>query len=155
MRTRSAVLEHAGRGIAALVLAPCLLIAGCQSIDGPSPVLIPNEELVVSRSVSIPADVIALAVGTYLVVDPLAPNWRIEQSDLGGNRYAFALKRKRFTSGGDGEAAQVFQRRVEQLAREQGYSGYEILAFTEGVDSSLPIVAQRVSQGIVQFARAR
>ena len=132
----------------ALVIA---LAAGCQSIDGPNPVLIPNEELVVSRSVSIPADVIALGVGIYLVVDPLAPNWRIEQSDLGGKRYAFALKRKRFTSGGDGEAMQVFRRRVEQLAREQGYADFEVLAFTEGIDSSFPIVAQRVSHGLVQF----
>jgi hypothetical protein len=90
-------------------------------------------------------------VGIYLVVDPLAPNWRIEQSDLGGKRYAFALKRKRFTSGGDGEAMQVFRRRVEQLAREQGYADFEVLAFTEGIDSSFPIVAQRVSHGLVQF----
>jgi len=127
------------------------LVAGCQSTDGPSPVLIPNEELVVSRSVSIPADVIALGVSIYLAVDPLAPNWRIEQADLGDNRYAFALRRKRFTSGGDGEALQVFRRRVEQLARERGYASFEVLAFTEGVDSSFPVVAQRVSHGLVQF----
>ena len=127
------------------------LVAGCQSTDGPSPVLIPNEELVLSRSVSIPADVMTLGVSIYLAVDPLAPNWRIEQADLGDNRYAFALKRKRFTSGGDGEAMQVFRRRVEQLARERGYGSFEVLAFTEGVDSSFPIVAQRVSHGVVQF----
>ena len=100
---------------------------------------------------SIPADVIALGASIYLVVDPLAPNWRIEQSDLGAGRYAFALKRKRFTSGGDGEAMQVFQRRVEQLAREQNYASFEVLSFSEGVDSSFPFVAQRVSHGLVQF----
>jgi len=149
MTMRRILRERAGFGLAALAL----LITGCQSTDGPSPVLIPNEELVVSKSVQIPAEVLALAVSWYLVVDPLAPNWRIEQSDLGGNRYAFALKRKRFTSGGDGEAMQVFARRIEQLARDHGYASFEILAFTEGVDSSFPIVAQRVSHGLVQFAR--
>ena len=146
-RHRPARLREAAGALA------ILLLAGCQSIDGPSPVLIPNKELVVSNSLQIPADVLVLAVSWYVVLDPLAPNWRIEQSELGGNRYAFALKRKRFTSGGDGEAMQVFRRRAEQLAREQGYASFEVLTFTEGVDSSLPIVAQRVSHGIVQFAR--
>ena len=139
---------------AALAVA-LVLAGGCQSIDGPSPVLIPNRELVLSRSLSIPADVLALAVNTLVVLDPLAPNWRIEQSELGANRYAFALKRKRFSSGGDGEAMQVLQRRIEQIAREQGYARFELIAFTEGIDSSFPVVAQRVSHGLVQFERAR
>ncbi len=142
--TAHRLVEAIGAGVVAIM-------AGCQSTDGPSPVLIPNEEMVVSRSVAIPADVIALGVSIYLAVDPLAPNWRIEQADLGGKRYAFALKRKRFTSGGDGEALQVFRRRVEALAREHGFASYEVLAFTEGVDSSFPIAAQRVSHGLVQF----
>ena len=147
-----------GCGMRALVrraAAASLVLAGCNSIDGPSPVLIPNKEFVVSRSVSIPADVLVLGASAFLVIDPLAPNWRIEQYDLGSDRYAFALKRKRFTSGGDGEAVQVFRRRVDQIAREQGYSGFEVLQFSEGVDSSMPIVAQRVSHGTVQFSRAR
>jgi len=135
------------------VLALGAAVSACSSIDGPSPVLIPNEELVVSRSFSIPADSMVLVAGALLVVDPLAPNWRIEQYDLGGHRYAFALTKKRFSFGGDGEAMQVFRRRVDQLARDQGYASFEVLEFSAGIESNMPI-AQRVSHGVVQFAHA-
>ena len=128
------------------------LLGACQSIEGPSPVLIPNQALELSRSVSIPADVIALGVGLYLVIDPLAPNWRVEQHDLGNGRYTIAMTKKRFTTGGDGESSQIFRRRVDQIARERGFSSYEVIAFSEGIESNVPI-AQRVSRGVVQFSR--
>jgi hypothetical protein len=131
-------------------LALALLGAGCASTDGPSPVLIPNKELSISRSLAIPAEGVVLGVIAYIVIDPLAPNWRIEQYDMGEKRYAFALKKKRFTTGGDGEAAQVFRRRIAELAREQGYISYEVLEFTGGIESNVPI-AQRVSHGVVQY----
>jgi hypothetical protein len=137
----------------ALALGLAAALGACSSIDGPSPVTIPNEEWVVSRSLSIPADSMVLIAGALLVIDPLAPNWRIEQYDLGGDRYAIALVKKRFSFGGDGEAAQVFRRRVDQLAREHGFASYEVLEFTAGIESYMPI-AQRVSHGLVQFARA-
>ena len=73
-----------------------------------------------------------------------------KQYDLGDKRYAFALKKKRSTTGGDGEAAQVFRRRIAELAREQGYRSYEVLEFTGGIESTVPI-AQRVSHGVVQY----
>jgi hypothetical protein len=143
--------SRASRGAFALsALSVVLALGGCASTDGPSPVLIPNKELQISRSLSIPAEGLVLGAIVLLVVDPLAPNWHIEQYDLGGLRYAFALKKKRFTTGGDGEAAQVFRRRVAELAREQGYSGYEVLEFTTGIESDVPI-AQRVAQGLVQY----
>lgn len=125
-------------------------LAGCAGMDGPSPVLIPNKELVIGKSLAIPAEGLVLGAIVWLVADPLAPNWEIVQYDLGARRYAFALKKKRFATGGDGEAAQVFRRRVAELAREQGYSGYDVLEFTAGIESSVPI-AQRVSHGIVQY----
>ena len=58
-------------------LALAVLLGACQSTDGPSPVVIPNEELNLSRSVQIPAEVIALAVGLYaFYVRHLAGRWR-------------------------------------------------------------------------------
>lgn len=142
-------MAHCGRGSGwALLLAG--LAAGCASIDGPSPTLIANKELVISRSLAIPAEGLVLGAIVYLVTDPLAPNWEIAQFHLGGHRYAFALKKKRFATGGDGEAAQVFRRRVAELAREQGYSDYDVLEFTAGIESTVPI-AQRVSHGVVQY----
>jgi hypothetical protein len=132
------------------ILVLAVLLAGCQSIDGPSPVLIPNNEQVVSRSLQIPAEGLVLGALVWIVVDPLAPNWAIEQVPLGPDRYAFALKKKRFTTGGDGEAEQVFRRRVAALARERGYRDYEILEYSSGIESNVPI-AQRVAHGIVQY----
>jgi len=137
-----------------LVAACAVMLAACTSIDGPSPVMIPNKELVISRSLAIPADVIMLAIATYLVIDPLAPNWRVEESALGGDRYLIALTKKRFTTGGDGEAGQVFRRRVAAIAREQGYASHDVLEYAEGIESNVPI-AQRVTHGVVQFARVQ
>jgi hypothetical protein len=113
-------------------------------------VLIPNQELVVSKSLQIPAEGLVLGALAWIVIDPLAPNWAIEQAPLGADRYAFALKKKRFTTGGDGEAEQVFRRRVAALARERGYRDYEILEYSSGIESNVPI-AQRVAHGIVQY----
>jgi hypothetical protein len=139
-------------GLAATAAALALL-AGCKSIEGETPVLIPNKALALSRSLSIPLDALVLAAGAVVIVDPLAPNWQIEQQDLGAGRYAFALAKKRFASGGDGEAMPVLRRRIDQLAREKGYAGYELLEYSEGIDSKLP-VSQRVLRGVVQFAAA-
>ncbi len=143
------------RALLHLITCSCVAILGaCATTDGPSPVLIPNKELVVSRSLSIPAEGLALAAAVFVIVDPLAPNWRIEQSDLGAGRYAIALKKKRFTTGGDGESQQVFRRRVDAIAREQGFISYQVLEFSAGIESNVPI-AQRVAHGIVQFARSK
>jgi hypothetical protein len=142
------VRSSSNRSVAALTLAA--LCAGCQSIDGPSPVLIPNQELVVSSSLAIPAEGLVLGALAWFVIDPLAPNWSIEQLALGSDRYAFALRMKRFTMGGDGEAEQVFRRRVAALARERGYQDYQILEYSAGIESNVPI-AQRVAHGVVQY----
>lgn len=141
-----------GKRVAAAGLAAAAMLAGCKSIEGNSPSLIPNKALVISRSLSLPMDTLALAAGAIAVVDPLAPNWRIEQQELGADRYAFALTKKRFTTGGDGEAMQVFKRRVDQLASEKGYASFQLIEYTESIESHVPI-AQRVSRGVVQFAR--
>ena len=138
-------------------LAPCLAAlagAACSGIDGTSSqnILVPNETLNLSRSVSIPFESIAAGAILFVVIDPLAPNWKIEQAQLGANRYLIAMKKKRFTTGGDGEAGQIFNRRAAQLARDNGAEGYRIVEYTEGIESMVP-VAQRVAQGVVEFTR--
>lgn len=111
--------------------------------------LIPNETVVLSKSLAIPAEGIALGAAIYFVVDPLSPNWQIEEARITDNRFRIALRKKRFTTGGDGEATQIFYRRAEQIVRENGYAGYSVLEFGEGVESTVPI-AQRVAQGVIQ-----
>lgn len=107
--------------------------------------LIPNETVVLSKSLTIPAEALALGAAIFFVVD----NWQIEETRISDNRFRIALRKKRFTTGGDGEAMQIFYRRAERIVRENGYAGYTVLEFGEGVESTVPI-AQRVAQGLIQ-----
>jgi hypothetical protein len=118
----------------------------------PVSTLIPNQTLQLTRSIGLSAENMVLGAALYWAVDPLAPNWQLEQVPLGADRVRIALRKKRFTSGGDGEAAQVFARRAEQVARDGGYAGYTVMEYTEGIESTLP-VAQRVAQGVVRLNR--
>ena len=83
------------------------------------------------------------------IVDPFSPNWQIEEAPMADNRFRISLRKKRFAIGGDGEATQLFYRRAERIVRDNGYAGYAVLEFGEGVESAFPL-AQRVSRGIIQ-----
>jgi hypothetical protein len=89
----------------------------------------------------------------YFVYQPFAPNWSVEEAKLDDNTYYLRLQAKRFRIGGDGEAMMVLKRRALQLQHARGFSGYRILDYSEGIESSTP-VSQRYSQGIVQLVRA-
>lgn len=110
--------------------------------------IIPNKSLQLSKSLSVPLEGLALGAALYLAVDPLGPNWRIEETRLAADRFRIALRRKPFASGGDGEAAQVFRRRAERIARDHGHAEYAILEYAEAIESALP-AAQRVSYGVI------
>ena len=139
------------RLVPALVLTA--LVCGCSSTnDNPERFLIPNRTLNISKSLTIPAEGIVAGAIVWFIVDPLAPNWAIEQSQLDADRYRIALTKKRFTTGGDGEAAPVFYRRAEQIARANGGAKYRVLEFTEGIESTVPI-ARRVAQGVIEVVR--
>jgi hypothetical protein len=146
-----------------LALCFCAAVtAGCSTIShnpravSPSgsevSTLIPNRTLQITRTATLSAENLLLGAVVYWAVDPLAPNWRLEQAPLGADRVRISLRRKRFASGGDGEAAQLFARHAEQLALEGGYAGYTVLEYTEAIESSLPL-AQRVSQGVIRLYR--
>jgi len=136
----------------AAVLA--LFAAGCSTIENTASksVLIPNQSLNISNSLSLSLETMAAGALLFVVIDPLAPNWHIEQTRLGENRFRIAMRKKRFTTGGDGEAMPAFNRRAEQLALELGSRNYRIVEFTEGVDSEV-LVARRVAQGVVEIIR--
>lgn len=84
-----------------------------------------------------------------MVVEQLIAGWRIEQTRIGENLFRIKLRRKRFTTGGDGEATQVFYRQAEQIVSQYGYTGYIVMEFGEGIDSMFPI-SQRIAQGVIQ-----
>lgn len=129
--------------LAALALAAGL--GGCSSGGSNAFSLALNTS--VKANVLIPA---ALAV--YVIYDPLAPNWEIEESRLSDDSYHLAMKMKRFHTGGAGEAIQVFKRRALQLQREQGFGEYQILGYSEGIDSQT-LSTRRVAEGTIRFAQ--
>lgn len=141
----------------AFTMAACLILAGCSSTGGGSP-LIPNKtlQLTATTSVSLASLAAAAVVGAaaYVVYDPLVPNWEIEESKLNEETYRLSLKMKRFHTGGAGESLQIFKRRAAQLQFEQGYGGYQILEYTEGIDSQT-IGARRVGEGVVRMVQRR
>jgi hypothetical protein len=96
------------------------------------------------------AAVVAAAI--YVVYDPLAPNWEIEESRLNDNTYRLSMKMKRFHTGGSGESIQLLKRRANQLQYEQGFSGYQILEYSEGIDSQT-IGARRMAEGVIRLVR--
>jgi hypothetical protein len=93
----------------------------------------------------------ALVVGaTWYVVDPLAPNWQIKETKLADNRFRLELRKKNFTTGGDGEAIELLRRHAAKLAELEGYQRYQIMAWAEGVQSDMPI-AHRWARGTVEL----
>ena len=136
----------------ALLAAALVALAGCSNMDdyvGPS-TLIPAKTLDVSPSLHIPAEgIVALGI-IYWIVDPLAPNWKVELERLSDRRYRVNLTMKRFITGGEGESAQVFRRAAEKLQHERGFAEYAILSYSEGIESKVTI-AQRVASGVIEL----
>jgi hypothetical protein len=94
----------------------------------------------------------ALGAVAYVVYDPLAPNWEIEESRLNDSTYRFSMKMKRYHTGGAGESIQILKRRASQLQFEQGFGSYQIMEYSEGIDSQT-IGARRVAEGVVRLVR--
>lgn len=132
---------------------------GPTSLSGPLPAqgpLIPDTTLNITNAVQIPLEKLVTwglyAGAAYLILDPLAPNWEIEQAAFPDNHYHFSLKMKRFYAGGAGESRQVFHQRAKDLMREGGYDGYQVMEYSESLESSV-LGSQRVSQGVIRLTR--
>lgn len=135
-------------GCAALSTNPGVFDVAGNSIS----TVVPDKVYNITPALALSVENILLGSAIYWAVDPLAPNWQFEQTVLGPDSVRISLKKKRFASGGDGEAAQVFARRAELLARTGGYAGYTTMEYTEGIESTLPL-AQRVAQGVIRLNR--
>lgn len=97
---------------------------------------------------------LAGALIAYAIHDPLAPTWDIKAVRLDDERVRFDLRMKSLISGGDGEARQVFARNARQLAESEGFAGYDVVRFEEGIESTRPF-ARRVATGEIRLARSR
>lgn len=142
-------------------------LAGCSALDYPGPTslngqfpaqgpIIPDTTLNLTKSIQIPLDKVVswgLYAGiAWMVLDPLAPNWEIEQASFPDRYYHLSLKMKRVYSGGAGEARVVFHKRAKDLMRRNGFDTYSVVEYTESLESSV-LGSQRVAQGVIQLAR--
>ena len=143
--------------VASAAITSGLLAAGCSGISGEYPrsgPVIPTASIRLSEGYTVSFEKLVsyagVALAVYLVLDPLAPNWQIEQTHLPDDTYLLALRMKRFHTGGDGEARQVFHRRARELARSNGYSGYEVTRFEEALDSAM-LGTQRTVEAAIRL----
>lgn len=118
--------------------------------------IIPAATLYLTPSVQIQLEKIVAwglyASAAWMIIDPMAPNWEIEQASFPDRYYHLSLKMKRIYSGGAGEARVVFHQRAKALQRQNGFDGYTVVEYTEGLDSSV-LGSQRVAQGVIQLLR--
>lgn len=138
----------------AVLLALALALGGCGTTST-SP-LIADKSIYLTTGASVSYSTLAAAaaigVAIYLVYDPLAPNWEIEESRLNGDTYRFSMKMKRYHTGGSGESIQILKRRASQLQYEQGFGSYQILEYSEGIDSQT-IGARRMAEGVIRLVQ--
>lgn len=129
--------------------------AAADVIGGP---LIPSANVSLGPSVTYPVESLVywgIWVGAaYLILDPFAPNWEIQEARFPDNHVHMSLTMKRYYAGGAGEARMIFHRRAKELMRAGGYTGYEVVEYAEGLESSV-IGSQRNAIGVVRFSKAR
>lgn len=143
-----------------VLFAATLAVTGCGSDSvktiPSSGSLIPDYTLQVSPTSAIALEKIvvwgALAGTAYLILDPLSPNWEIEEAPLDEHYVHFSLRMKRFYAGGAGEAQAVLVRRVKELMRLNGFDGYQMVEYQEGLDSSV-LGSRRTAVGVVKLIR--
>ena len=150
-------------GMALVMLAGCANIDGTLTpggIDGNLPTtgtFVPATTLKISPGYSLTLEQLYMAglagVALYLVYQPLAPNWKIQEAVLDGDSYYVRMEAKSFRTGGDGEAMMVLKRRAMELQRSRGFAGYKILDYGEGIESKTPFT-HRFSEGIIKLVRA-
>lgn len=92
------------------------------------------------------------AAVAYLVLDPFSPNWEIEEARFPENHIHFQLSMKRYYAGGAGEARQIFHRRAKELMRAGGFASYEVVEYSESMDSSV-IGSQRTAEGVIRLLK--
>jgi hypothetical protein len=148
--------------LAAMTFA--LSLGGCKSIGTnptriandvlPNSPIIPDYRVPVAPGLSIPLDALIAGAIVYWFVDPLAPNWEISERRINHNLVHIALRKKRFSTGGDGEAPQIIRRRATELAMQAGVGNYQLIEYSESLDSET-IGPRRVTTALVRLTNER
>jgi hypothetical protein len=125
--------------------------SGVASYSVPASPIVPNASLKLTPNFSLSLESMLIGAAIYYFVDPLAPNWEGEMRRVSDDTFSISMRSKRFRStGGDGEAGRVFKRNAAQIVREGGYAGYDVLAYSEGIESEL-LGALRYAEGTIRI----
>jgi hypothetical protein len=128
--------------------------SGNVSYSVPANPIIPDASVKLSPNIHFTLEEMLIGLAIYYFIDPLSPNWQGELKRLSDNTFSISMRSKRFRStGGDGEAGRVFKRNAEQIVRAGGFAGYDVLAYSEGIESEL-IGAYRVAEGTIRVSRS-
>lgn len=100
------------------------------------------------------SNAIGVAIAAYVVFDPLAANWTIEETMVDSTTFLLSMRAKSFRTGGDGESGLILRRRAAQLQRERGYCAYRIGAYSEGIESSTPF-SHRYAEGVIHLVNTQ
>lgn len=137
-------------------LAGVLTLAGCASQGGDYIAAADVQDVAVlglANKLLAPNTSQLLTFGlAYLIYDPLAPNWEIEETRLSEDVFHLQLRMKRYATGGSGESMLILKRRAGMLQRELGFSSYRILDYQEGIESHT-MAARRYGEGSIQLLR--
>lgn len=146
------LIRRATRG--ACLMAGAALLTACSTIGEPPHdwLLLPAAGVAALGNGYVKVPALAAAVAAYAVIDPLAPNWSIQEARLGEERYRLVLRLKGIHNGGAGEARMVFERRAAQLASQPGFGAYELTRWQEGIESTRPF-AHRIAYGELRLIR--
>lgn len=160
MKLARSLLRHGHLALLVGLLSSCANYPAPGSLDGNVPdkgPLIPNAILNIGPTTTYPLEKLVYWGGyvgvAYLLLDPFAPNWEIQEARLPENHIHFQLAMKRYYAGGAGEARVVFHRRAKELVRAGGFASYDVVEYSEGMESSL-FGAQRTVEGVVRLNKA-
>jgi hypothetical protein len=132
------------------------LASACSTTNTTAKPLVPEKSLQLTAKTAISFTKLAtagLVLGAVnFIYDPLAPNWEIEESRLSDDTYRFSLKMKRYHTGGAGESVQIVRRRANQLQLDQGFASYQLVEYTEGIESET-LGARRVAEGTIKLVQ--
>jgi hypothetical protein len=139
-----------------IMLAACSSNPNSTTSTNSTSSLIPDRVVTLGPSVTYPLEKLVYwgaYVGiAYLILDPFAPNWEIQETRFPENHVHFFMTMKRYYSGGAGEARVIFNRRAKELMRAGGFGGCEVVEYTEGMESSM-LGAQRTVEGVIRLTK--
>jgi len=90
------------------------------------------------------------AAALALCLPGCSTNWDIKHTKVDDTRYRIEMRKNLISTGGDGEAIDLFHRYAGEISAQALWPAYTILSWNEGVESEFPI-ARRWARGEIEL----